>query len=58
MTCVLGQIDSFIVDLERRKFHQNTLVAYRSDLIIAARHLLKPLDQTTVNEMGLTIFRG
>src|SRR5262245_45243625 len=51
MTRILDQIDSFIADLERRKFRQNTLIAYRSDLLIASRHLLEPLDEITLDDI-------
>jgi site-specific recombinase XerD len=51
MTCILDQIDAFIADLERRKFRQNTLIAYRSDVMMTARHLLKPLEQITLDDI-------
>jgi site-specific recombinase XerD len=51
MTSLVDQIDSFIADLERRKFRQNTLISYRSDLKIAAHHQLGPIDQITLDEI-------
>src|SRR5262245_30401896 len=51
MTSLIDQIDLFIAGLERRKFRPNTLSAYRSDLMIAARHLLEPLDEITLNDI-------
>lgn len=49
MTSLVDQ--TFIADLERRKFRQNTLSAYRSDLKIAARHLLGPIGQITRDDI-------
>jgi site-specific recombinase XerD len=50
MTSLTDQIDLFIADLERRRFRQNTLIDYRSDLKIAVRHLLELLDQITLDD--------
>jgi integrase/recombinase XerD len=51
MISLNDQIDLFIADLERRKFRPNTLAAYRSDLMIAARHLLGSLDQIALDDI-------
>ena len=43
MDTLATTLDSFLADLQRRKFRPNTIKSYRADLRVAAQHLVAPL---------------
>lgn len=51
METLATALDSFLADLQRRKFRPNTIKSYRADLRLAAQHLTAPLADLTLEHI-------